>query len=54
LAALVDKGERNKQQEIFRFFLINTSPMEQKWIVRVIVKDLRLGVGQGLALVVDG
>ncbi|KND05166.1 DNA ligase I, ATP-dependent (dnl1) [Spizellomyces punctatus DAOM BR117] len=42
-----DRGER---RDIIRYFFLNCTPMEQMWIARMILKDLKLGISENTVL----
>eukprot|EP01022_Parablepharisma_sp_SALTPOND_P026654 TRINITY_DN64553_c0_g1_i1.p1 TRINITY_DN64553_c0_g1~~TRINITY_DN64553_c0_g1_i1.p1 ORF type:complete len:880 (-),score=84.68 TRINITY_DN64553_c0_g1_i1:2791-5430(-) len=45
LDQLANFSERKNQQAVFSRLIAETTLVEQKWIVRIILKDLKLGIG---------
>ncbi|KAJ3226677.1 DNA ligase (ATP) [Clydaea vesicula] len=42
--------ERESQEEVLRYFYMNCTAEEQKWIVRIILKDLKIGISADTVL----
>ncbi|KAI3646477.1 hypothetical protein MP228_009405 [Amoeboaphelidium protococcarum] len=42
--------KKKKQEEIFYKIFNNCSPQEQKWIIRIIIKDMFIGIGEDSVL----